>query len=508
MSLLMQALKKAETAKQQQNDAPGSDAPPAKENSAAEGLSLSPLELTPSEPARPGLDLPLIIPADDPSQAAPAAQSAPLTAPVELPMQVFDEPSLAAPSATGEPEPVSAAVPLASTDVTVQAPAARREEPAAAAKMPAPPAGTTSASVPKSPPYSEKKSPAAQRAAQTVFASKQTPRQHRALRFAIFGALGVLALSAGLGYYFLQSLTQPSAVLVAAAPQPPVEAATPPDFAVQPTEAAPAEAAFASAGVMTAAGPDNTLPANLQAKPEQAITETPMIPASGTVTAAMPAQNTAAVKATNPASAELDGIKIRQTVNVDQVNPTLAGAYQAYLAGDTALAQQRYQQVLQQDATNRDALLGLAAIAVVRRQITQAVQHYLKLLEFDPADADAIAGLTSLQQGNLAQNESRLKKILADNPQAAAVQFVLGNLYAQQERWAEAQQAYFQAFGSAPGNADYAFNLAVSLDRLSQTRLALDYYQRALALAQNSPANFNQGAIQNRIRELQATSAS
>ena len=46
--------------------------------------------------------------------------------------------------------------------------------------------------------------------------------------------------------------------------------------------------------------------------------------------------------------------------------------------------------------------------------------------------------------------------------------------------WPDAQQAYFRAYSSVPDNADYAFNLAVGLDRLSQRKLALSYYQRAL----------------------------
>jgi tetratricopeptide (TPR) repeat protein len=87
------------------------------------------------------------------------------------------------------------------------------------------------------------------------------------------------------------------------------------------------------------------------------------------------------------------------------------------------------------------------------------------------------------------------------NPQADAVHFALGNLYTQQSRWAEAQQSYFRAYSNAPGNADYVFNLAVSLDHLNQSKLALDYYQRALT--QPGPTNFDKSSVQTRIKELQ-----
>ena len=49
----------------------------------------------------------------------------------------------------------------------------------------------------------------------------------------------------------------------------------------------------------------------------------------------------------------------------------------------------------------------------------------------------------------------------------------LGNQLAQQGRWSEAQQEYFKAFASEPDNADFAYNLAVSLDHLRQPKLAL-----------------------------------
>ena len=73
--------------------------------------------------------------------------------------------------------------------------------------------------------------------------------------------------------------------------------------------------------------------------------------------------------------------------------------------------------------------------------------------------------------------ESRVKVMLADNPGAHVLNFTLGNQFAQQGRWAEAQQEYFKAFTAEPDNPDFAYNLAVSLDHLRQPKLALEYYQ-------------------------------
>jgi len=54
-----------------------------------------------------------------------------------------------------------------------------------------------------------------------------------------------------------------------------------------------------------------------------------------------------------------------------------------------------------------------------------------------------------------------------------------------------------------PGNADYAFNLGVGLDRMNQPRLAQTYYRRALELAKASPPSFNIDAVRKRLQALE-----
>ncbi|HWM43197.1 MAG TPA: tetratricopeptide repeat protein, partial [Burkholderiales bacterium] len=94
------------------------------------------------------------------------------------------------------------------------------------------------------------------------------------------------------------------------------------------------------------------------------------------------------------------------------------------------------------------------------------------------------------------------KSMLADNPGAHVLNFTLGNQFAQQGRWAEAQAQYFKAFAAEPDNADFAYNLAVSLDHLRQPKLALEYYTRALALAKARGASFDLAAAEKRVAQL------
>jgi tetratricopeptide (TPR) repeat protein len=197
-------------------------------------------------------------------------------------------------------------------------------------------------------------------------------------------------------------------------------------------------------------------------------------------------------------------VRIVRNNATPQVSPALQNAWSAYNAGDLTAARQQYDAALLQDPNNRDALLGSAAVAIRERNGQQAAASYVRLLELDPNDPEALAGLVALRPGDSEQAESRLKAILQRTPDSGPVQFALGNLYARQGRWPDAQQAYFRAFTAAPGNPDYAFNLAVGLDRLNQGKLAQSYYQRALALSQGTPAGFDPNAVRKRLQELGA----
>jgi tetratricopeptide (TPR) repeat protein len=184
-------------------------------------------------------------------------------------------------------------------------------------------------------------------------------------------------------------------------------------------------------------------------------------------------------------------------------DPQVERAYEAFQLGDLPKARAQYQAVLQRDSANRDALLGLAAIDLRTRNYELAESRYLRLLETDPRDAYAMAGLIALRgQTDPVQSESRLKSLIAVQPDVAHLHFALGNQYAVQSRWSEAQAAYFRAFTLDPDNPDFAFNLAVSLDQLRQGKLALEYYRRALSLTGARPQGFDKNQVSVRITEL------
>jgi Tfp pilus assembly protein PilF len=255
-----------------------------------------------------------------------------------------------------------------------------------------------------------------------------------------------------------------------------------------PMAAAPASAAPVPAAPIAAAAPAMAAPEPVRARAIEAA------PVPAAPRAASPPPRTAA---DNP-------IRVARAKAPLVVPLPLQQAYAAYQSGDMAGARRQYQAVLAQDPNNRDAILGDAAIALQERDTQRAAGDYLRLLEADPNDSDALAGLAGLPQAQVGQLEARLRRALDREPDAGPVLFALGNLYAREGRWAEAQQQYFRAVGSAPGNASYVFNLAVGLDRMNQKRLARDYYQRALALADQGAVQFDRNAAAARLRELGA----
>ncbi len=182
------------------------------------------------------------------------------------------------------------------------------------------------------------------------------------------------------------------------------------------------------------------------------------------------------------------------------IDPLLNNAYLAYRAGKLDQAQQLYLKALSLDSSNTDGLLGMAVIAQRRGDDNVAAHYYAQVLTLDPRNAVANAGMSALSNDD--NSESRLKILLNEQQNSSSLHFALGNYYAEHARWAEAQQAYFDAYKLAPDRAELAFNLAVSLDRLGQNKAAAQYYRRALQLDPGQIADFDHAKVSQRIEAL------
>jgi tetratricopeptide (TPR) repeat protein len=286
--------------------------------------------------------------------------------------------------------------------------------------------------------------------------------------------------------------------------------------------AAPAQGASPAAATSAAAAPARERsipglpgsPADVSAAKAPARSATPAIPASPGPAA--PAARAPAAMADPAAPREeprlaprapaLPATSARSTpaASTLTVNPQVESGYTAYVAGDLAKARAEYEEALRAEPGNRDALLGLGALDVRAGHYESAEALYLRVLQADPRDPEAQAALLSLRAGRSdpLATESRVKSLLATEPDAHALNFTLGNQLAQQNRWEEAQREYLKAYAAEPGNADFAYNVAVSFDHLHQGARAREYYERALALARTGGASFDVAAAQARVAQL------
>ena len=197
-------------------------------------------------------------------------------------------------------------------------------------------------------------------------------------------------------------------------------------------------------------------------------------------------------------------VQISRSRAPNALDATLAKAYAAFPRGDLDRAANLYGSAQVADPERRDTLLGLAAVALKRGDLPHAYDYYATVLKRHPDDPVASAALLGMTDTQGEAGAARLRLLLDHHRDAAYLHAALGRWYARQGRWADAQQAYFDAARLEAGNPDYAFNLAVALDHMGQGAAALTHYQNSLTLHQQRSAGFSTAAAQNRISALSA----
>ena len=470
MSLLLEALKKAELAKQGKNPAAEAPAPLA--------IEIEPMPAPTGEDARPAGE-PVITRGELPD--------------ISQPLEILSEdlPSASTRRAMAQPAAVEPEIEMPPPRPQ-RAPIAQISE---IAPVATPPAAAADAG-----------KDADREAARQIFEAKEVEYNPKRNFYITIGVL--LTAGAGYGGYVWWQLQprwsyNPAAVQVASKGAPaPAATATPAqaDAAAQQTAStAPGTAPAApSAAATPAAAPPGAAP-----QPGPTAARGPVFAKRDAAPGAAAGTAAAGPRPVAP-KAQPDQQPLAITPSAYAVDAQVERGFEAYQRGELTTASEAYQAVVQREPHNRDALLGLAAIDLRSKNYSSAEARYNKLLELDPRDVHAMAGMISLR-GHIdpERSESRLKVLIAANPEAAHLHFALGNVYAQQARWPDAQAAYFKAVAGDPENSDFAFNLAVSLDQMRHKAQALQYYRRALAIADGRPVGFDLAGLKARIGELQ-----
>lgn len=206
-----------------------------------------------------------------------------------------------------------------------------------------------------------------------------------------------------------------------------------------------------------------------------------------------------------------DNLKIpmgvsRHTVTAidDSAYQLVVVAYDAYRQQDYDVAEYKYLQALDVEPHHVDALAGLGAVYQQTGRINLATENYQRLLGIDPGNTLAASALLSLRSTEVDwDTESELKHLLQRFPLAHHLHFALASWFVEQGRWADARYEFRAAQELVPNNADYNFNLAVSLERLGDLEEARRYYESAMATAGES-ANVDKQVVARHLTVMTA----
>jgi len=181
----------------------------------------------------------------------------------------------------------------------------------------------------------------------------------------------------------------------------------------------------------------------------------------------------------------------------------LKEAYAALLKDDMGRAQLLYQQVLNDQPKQLDALLGLAYIASQQHDMQLAQTLYEKVLRLDATNNIAQIGvLQTYSRPDPISRQQALEALITKQPANAESHLALGHALSEQGKWEAAQKAYFEAYSLNPKNTVMAYNLAVSLDSLGQFRAAEKYYDIALLLNDKAINPLDLERVRSRLKEL------
>jgi tetratricopeptide (TPR) repeat protein len=184
------------------------------------------------------------------------------------------------------------------------------------------------------------------------------------------------------------------------------------------------------------------------------------------------------------------------------VDPEVMRGYTALQQNQFSQAREAYSQVLTKNPTQRDALLGIAYAHHALGDTAQALSTLRRLMDLYPRDSDASSALYLIGGGDPQAEETRFKQLLERSERPAILHYALGVLYFEQSRYGEAERSFSKAVSMDPDQPDYAYNLALSLDRLGRVRDAARQYVSALNLANQASAVFSRDVARSRLRVL------
>ncbi|OYX45146.1 MAG: hypothetical protein B7Z02_02565 [Rhodobacterales bacterium 32-67-9] len=158
--------------------------------------------------------------------------------------------------------------------------------------------------------------------------------------------------------------------------------------------------------------------------------------------------------------------------------------------GKAAAAEVNFRKAIQVDPTYAEAHDNLGRFLIDRKREDEAVQHFRHAVMLAPGLPSALVNLaTSLTQaGQPAAALTLLERAIASGADASPLHMATGNAHTRLKNFAKAEAAFQRAIDASNGGTPQIVALlAQSQARQGQDRLAMENYNRALALDPESP---------------------
>ena len=195
------------------------------------------------------------------------------------------------------------------------------------------------------------------------------------------------------------------------------------------------------------------------------------------------------------------------TRSEDEHQKVFDDAVASYERGDFEAAENGFRLILSAHPHHVNAMIGLAKVHSSRGNVRIALNTLLRASDLQPGNSLVISELVALQtdSGQQLLGERRLSSMLGNVEERsveARIHFLLGGIYARQERWFEARDVFSYAHHADGSNPDYAYNLAVVHDFLNNPEKAVEMYRMAAELAKASVSAFDPQVALSRADEL------
>ncbi len=173
---------------------------------------------------------------------------------------------------------------------------------------------------------------------------------------------------------------------------------------------------------------------------------------------------------------------------MNQVENLFTQANKAYQRNDFNTAQKRYQQLLEIQPLNAEAMHGLGMLAAIHHQWDEATNWLKKALTIKPNSPHFHHHLANVlkKNGQLESALSHYKTALYWEPHYAEAHNNCGTLFFKQKKYAEAQQHYAQAIHLKPDYLEAHFNLGLLFLAQTEKEAAILQFNQVLMLDPHS----------------------